>query len=191
MMAGTTRRQRDADLLDAMFVPARHESFRSNFRTYARLDTSRRAFWHAIFDPCPLLHDIAGSDGLAVFDPFMAWAEEQSINMGWSLHLWLYRWLIDSIYADGLTVPMARSLRAACAARWAISDRTEHAGIVIGQAGDPVWTVGWKCRDLEKGREIEEIELAELPEGPTPDFGHFIVSAFELDTFPGWMPIPR
>jgi methanobactin biosynthesis cassette protein MbnC len=77
------------------------------------------------------------------------------------------------------------------AAEWAILDRTSRVGIVLASSEIPQLVIGWKCRRLDSGREIETVELEE-PLPPPPDgWGYFTLDAFDLSHFPGWLPVPR
>jgi len=187
----------DAELLAALSVPALQSSFARDSAAFVRMDTSLRAYWHTLFDVCPELLTLSGPDGLRIFRPFMAWAETQRLTLNWSFYVWVYRWLCQSEFAaqlsSELSAGLAETMLAASAARWAAVDRGHHAGIVLAdaQAPSPVLVAGWKCASVDGARRVERIALAE-PLDPPPDrFGHFLVRGFDLDTFPGWMPIPR
>jgi uncharacterized repeat protein (TIGR04061 family) len=184
------RSLRDSDLLDNLMHPHHQAAYRSHPRAHARLDTSLRAYWHNLFDPCPALLKVADADGLEIFRPFMQWAQERCLSMNWTLHLGLYEWLRQSPFASCLNNELSDALMAACAARWAIIDRSDNAGLALGQRGNPAWLIGWKCRQIDGGRQITRVELAvALPEPPN-DFAYFLLPTFESDDFPGWREIP-
>lgn len=181
----------DSDLYNVLNVPARQTDYPRESRAFVRIDTSLRIYWHTLFDICPRLLELAPPDGLTIFRPFMAWAAEQNLSFDWSYYLWVYRWLQQSEFRDGVDDDLLQTMAGASAARWAVMDRSADAGLVFGSAGMPHLVVGWKCHTLDNGREIELIELEEpLPE-PDEQFGFFTLPRFELDHFPGWRPIPR
>ncbi|MDY0071291.1 MAG: methanobactin biosynthesis cassette protein MbnC [Thauera sp.] len=182
----------DADLLGALTVPARQGDYARDSREFVRIDTSLRVYWHTLFDICPDLLELSGPDGLAIFRPFMSWADEQKLSLNWTYYLWVDIWLQQSAFRDQIEVELRYALMGASAARWATGDRSEAHGIVLGAADLPNLVCGWKTVTLEGGREIEQIEL-EAPL-PTPDgsHGYFLVPSRSLDDgFPGWLPIPR
>lgn len=181
----------EADLLDVLMVPARQGDFPRDSRAFVRIDTSLRVYWHTLFDICPELLALSGPDGLAIFRPFMAWAAERGLSMNWTYYLWLYQWLLESEFENRVTPELALSLTGAAAARWATGDRTPDAGIAIGLAGRSELVVGWKCRSVDGGREIECLSLDEPLPAPEGLFGWFTMAGFELDHFPGWSPIPQ
>ena len=179
----------DAELLPALSVPALQSDFARESAAFVRIDTSLRAYWHTLFDVCPALLELSGPDGLRIFRPFMAWAEAQRLSLGWSVYLWVYRWLCQSEFAARLPPTLAETLLAASAARWAAVDRGRHAGIVLAdaQAASPVLVAGWKCASVDGARRVERIALDEPLDAPPDRFGHFLVPGFTLDTFPaGW-----
>lgn len=187
----SNKRTLDSDLLDALMVPARQGDHPRDSRAFVRIDSSLRAYWHALFDICPELLELTGPEGIAIFRPFMAWANEQKYSLNWTYYLRVYQWLLQSEFSARVTIEMARSLTAASAARWATGDRSVSAGIVLGCADFPELIVGWKCHTVNGGREVESLEM----EGSLPTlpglFGYFTVPKFEVDIFPGWTEIPQ
>ena len=181
----------EADLLDAMMVPARQGDYPRNSRAFVRIDTSLRLYWHTLFDACPGLLELDSPDGLSIFRPFMTWAHEQRLSMNWACHLWLYRWLRESPFSSRLTPELMLSLVGAAAARWATADRGVDGGIAIGCADQPELVVGWKCHSVSGGREVACFSLEEPLPSPEDDFGWFTLPGFELDRFPGWSQIPQ
>lgn len=182
----------DADLLDALTVPARQGDYPRESRAFVRIDTSLRIYWHTLFDICPGLLDLSGPDGLAVFRPFMAWAAEERLSLNWAFYLWVDVWLQRSPFRDRVDRDLRLSLIGASAARWATGDRSEAGGIVLSGPAATDLVCGWKTRSMEAGRQVEHLELEEpLPTAPEP-FGFFTVPGAALDCdFPGWTPIPR
>lgn len=181
----------DIDLLDSLMLPSAQALYQTHSRAYARIDTSLRAYWHALFDPCPKLLELAPPDGLNIFRPFMVWAAQRQLSMDWSLHLYLHQWLSSSSYAANISDELSQALMAACAARWAITDRSEAAGIVLAQREDRCWIVGWKCAHVNAGRQIDMLELDTSPDPPPNTFGYFLVPTFEITYFPGWLTLPH
>lgn len=182
----------DADLLDALTVPARQGEYPRDSRAFVRIDTSLRIYWHTLFDICPGLLDLSGPDGLTIFRPFMAWAAEERLSLNWTFYLWADVWLRQSDFRDRLTPELRLSLMGASAARWATGDRSEAGGIVLGCADRPDLVCGWKTRSIEAGRRIEHIELEDPLPPPVGPFGFFTVVGDDLDDgFPGWTEIPR
>ena len=181
----------EADLLDALMVPARQGDFPRDSRAFVRIDTSLRVYWHTLFDVCPELLELTGPDGLAIFRPFMAWAAERELSMNWTYYLWVHRWLSESEFADRVTPETTLSLMAAAAARWATGDRGTDAGIALGLAGRPELVTGWKCHTVDGGRQVECFSLEEPLPDPEGDFGWFTLPGLELDRFPGWSPLPK
>ena len=179
------------DLIDALMVPARQGDYPRDSRAFVRIDTSLRVYWHTLFDVCPELLGLGDPDGLAIFRPFMAWAKQQRLSMNWTYYLWVHRWLGRSEFAERITPEITQSLMAAAAARWATGDRGPDVGIVIGHADQPDLVVGWKCHTVDGGREVERLSLEEPLPDPEDDFGWFTLPRLELDSFPGWSPMPR
>jgi len=183
----------DAELLPALAVPDLQRTLPRESAAFVRVDTSLRTYWHTLFDVCPELLTLADPDGLRIFQPFMAWAAAERLTMNWTFYIWAYRWLCQSEFADRLPDGLAQSMLAASAARWATVDRGRHAGIVLTDAcaALPTLVVGWKCDRVDGARRVERIGLEEPLDAPPGRFGHFLVPGFSLDTFPGWMAIPR
>lgn len=187
----TKLRTTDSELLGALMVPARQTDYPRDSRAFVRIDCSLRVYWHVLFDICPELLELSGPDGLAIYRPFMAWADARQLSMNWTFYLWVYRWLLESEFRDQVTKEIAQSLIAASAARWAVGDRGVSGGIVIGSADFPELVVGWKCHSASGGREVESLELEDPLPVPQGRLGYFTVAKFELDQFPGWSEIPR
>jgi uncharacterized repeat protein (TIGR04061 family) len=181
----------DADLFDALTVPARLADYPRDSRNYARIDRSLRLYWHALFDICPRLLELAPPDGGRIFLPFMAWAAEQNVSFGWTFYLRLAEWLGSSPMADRLDEELLIDLMGASVARWAVYDRSADAGVALAHPDVHGLVVGWKCRRIDVGREVEFIEPeSELP-APSRGFGFFTLPGFELDRFPGWGAVPQ
>ncbi|MFC4158565.1 methanobactin biosynthesis protein MbnC [Chitinimonas lacunae] len=181
----------EAEVIDLLLLPERQEEWPRPSRAYVRIDISLRMYWHNLFDICPALLTLSGPDGMAIYRPFMRWAAEQDLSMGWQFYLWVGQWLLQSTLRDQVTPELLDTLMAASAARWAVLDRSAAAGIVLGGVHSPAWTVGWKQRSVSGGREVERWALAEplpLPEG---HFGYFLLSGPTLADFPGWLALPR
>jgi uncharacterized repeat protein (TIGR04061 family) len=182
----------DADLLDALTVPARQGDYPRDSRAFVRVDTSLRIYWHTLFDICPGLLDLSGPDGLAIFRPFMAWAAAEKLSLNWTCYLWVDVWLAQSAFRDRVTPDLRLSLMGASAARWATGDRSEAGGIALGGADLPDLVCGWKTRSILSGRRIEQFTLEEPLPPPDGPFGFFTIAGDDLsDGFPGWTPIPR
>ncbi|QGM98419.1 methanobactin biosynthesis protein MbnC [Methylocystis parvus] len=189
-MSQTSLARTDPELYDVLTSPKLILNYPPESRAYARIDVSLRAYWHSTFDICPELLELSGPDGMSIFSPFMEWARERGVRFTWSYYLWLYVWLRQSAFADRLTKDLLQSLIGASAARWAVRDRSAAMGLVIGCKEVPNLVVGWKCRSLDAGRQVEMIELEEpLPLGDE-FFGYFTVAAPEITTFPGWRSLP-
>lgn len=182
----------DSDLFDALTAPERQDRYPRNSRAWMRIDTSRRAYWHTLFDICPSLLELSGpgDEGLSIFNPFMAWAEEQGLSFDWSYYLWVYRWLQQSEFSNRLDTDLLLELMGASAARWAVLDRGTDCGIVLGSIGMPGLVAGWKCHTIDAGRQVEFVEPEEPLPTPGEPFGFFTVPDFELSAFPGWRAIP-
>lgn len=182
----------DADLLDALTVPARQGNYPRDSRAFVRIDTSLRIYWHTLFDICPGLLDLSGPDGLAIFRPFMAWAADRGLSLNWTYYLWVDVWLRTSDFRDRVNSDLRLELMGASAARWAVGDRSENGGIVLGCADLPDLVCGWKARSVDAGRRVERLELEEPLPAPDGPFGFFTVRGDDLDDgFPGWTLIPR
>ncbi|MDY0071643.1 MAG: methanobactin biosynthesis cassette protein MbnC [Thauera sp.] len=182
----------DADLLDALSVPARQGDYPRDSRAFVRIDTSLRVYWHTLFDICPALLELSGPDGLAIFRPFMAWAHEHKLSLNWTYYLWVDVWLQQSSFREQVASELRYALVGASAARWATGDRSQFQGIVLGCSDLPDLVCGWKTASLGGGREIERIELEAALPAPDGPFGYFLVSGRSLDDgFPGWLTIPR
>ncbi len=181
----------DSDLLDALMVPSRQGDYPRDSRAFVRIDCSLRVYWHSLFDICPEVLALTSPDGLAIYRPFMAWADARQLSLDWTYYLWVYQWLLESEFSGQVTREIVRSLTAASAARWAVGNRGASGGIVIGCTDFPELVAAWKCHSVNGGREIELLELDEPLPMPQGKFGYFEVPRFELDTFPGWSEIPR
>ena len=192
MHSPSDARLTDTNLLGALSVPARQGDYPRDSRAFVRIDTSLRMYWHTLFDICPTLLEVAGPDGLAIFRPFMTWADEQKLSLNWTYYLWVDIWLQQSPFCDQVTADTRYALMGASAARWATGDRSEYDGIVLSSADLPDWVCGWKTATLDGGREIERIELEAALPAPSGPFGYFLVPDRALDdSFPGWLDIPR
>ena len=121
----------------------------------------------------------------------MAWAGEKKLAFDWSYYLWVYVWLRQSPFKERLLADdkYLRSIMGASAARWAMLDRGRDCGIVIGCVDTTDLVIGWKCRSVRLGREIELIEPEEPLPAPPDIFGYFPLQTFELDVFPGWQSL--
>lgn len=180
----------DSDLLDALLRPDLHGDYPQDSRAFIRIDCSLRAYWHAIFDAAPGLLELDAPDGLRLYRAFMRYATEQNLSMNWALYLHLDSWLRRSEWRDGLTLELSETLYNAAAARWAIADRSPACGIVLGSQYSASLTLGWKCMKIDGGREVEQLELESPLPAPDDDAGYFCLQSPELDSFPGWLPIP-
>ncbi|WP_083967349.1 MULTISPECIES: methanobactin biosynthesis protein MbnC [unclassified Methylosinus] len=180
----------DRELFDVLTSPSRILDYPPNSRAYGRIDVSLRAYWHSTFDICPELLELSGPDGMTIFAPFMEWAREQGIRFTWSYYLWLYRWLRQSVFRDRLGDELLISLMGASAARWAIRDRGAAHGLAIGCAATPTFVVGWKCRSLSAGRQVELVELDQPIAVGDAFFGFFTTPGSEIAEFPGWRSLP-
>jgi uncharacterized repeat protein (TIGR04061 family) len=181
----------DQDLLDALMVPAKHSDYAGHPRAFVRIDASLRVYWHTLFDVCPGLLEISPPDGGEIFGPFMAWAAEENLSMNWTYYLWVGRWLMSSKLRERIDRDVLLSLMGASAAAWAIRDRGPSRGLVIGCAGLPELVMGWKCRTVDGGRDVESLVVEETLPKPKEYFGFFTTTDSELSHFPGWLPIPR
>lgn len=177
---------KDEDLLDALMDPRQQIDYRQDARAFVRIDTSLRVYWHTLFDTCPSLLELSGPEGLSIFHPFMSWAADHRLRMDWTLYLQLYAWLTRSEFRHRLNDRHEQQLVAAAAARWATSDRGPSAGVAISRQGSADLLVGWKCRRIDQGREIEVIALDTPLPSPDGLFGYFFIPDFELAHFPGW-----
>ncbi len=184
----------DADLYEDLMNPARQDAYPRNSRGYVRIDVSLRMYWHNLFDAVPQLLELSGPDGRAIFLPFMEWAREKKLSFNWAYHLWVYEWLLQSQFRDRLGADLLLKTMATSAARWTGSDRDpDYCGIVLGSPliGDKT-VVGWKLHSIETHiLEVEQVEFDEPLPGLSEHFGCFMTPGFELDHFPGWLPIPR
>lgn len=183
----------DRDLYPALMSPELNAKYPTDHKAFVRIDVSLRMYWHTLFDICPELLELSGLDGMSIFRPFMAWAGEKKLAFDWSYYLWVYAWLRQSPFKERLLADdkYLRSVMAASAARWAILDRGRDCGIVIGCADTTNLVIGWKCRSVRLGREIELIEPEEPLPAPPDIFGYFTLQSFELDVFPGWQSLAR
>ncbi|MDD4965084.1 MAG: methanobactin biosynthesis cassette protein MbnC [Gallionella sp.] len=181
----------DNDLLDALMVPAKQGDYPRDSHAFVRIDCSLRVYWHSLFDICPDVLALTTPDGLAIYRPFMAWANERQLSLDWTYYLWVYQWLLQSEFRERVTPKIARALTAASAARWAVGDRSASGGIAVGCADFPELVVAWKSHHIDEGREIELVELDEPLPTPPGKFGYFTIPQFELNTFPGWSEILR
>lgn len=183
----------DRDLYPALMSPEMCAKYPADQKAFVRIDTSLRVYWHTLFDICPELLELSGPDGLSIFRPFMAWAADRRLAFDWFYYLWVYVWLRQSPFKEELLADKKylRSIMGASAARWAILDRGRARGIAIGCADATDFVIGWKCRSVRFGREVELIE-PEAPLPPPPEvFGYFTLPSFDLDIFPGWQGVTR
>lgn len=182
----------DSALLDALSVPARQADYPRDSKAFVRIDTSLRVYWHSLFDICPGLLRLSGPDGLAIFRPFMAWADEQRLSLNWTYYLWVDVWLRQSAFRDRLDTDLRYELMAASAARWATSDRSRSPGVVLGAEGLADLVCAWKTRSVDTGRQVERLALEEPLPMSGQDLGYFVLASDTFpDTFPGWQEIPR
>ncbi len=189
--AAPGRQVKDSELLARLADPAARADFPPGCRAHVRIDISIRAYWHTLFDICPGLLDIADADGMEIFEPFMAWARREQLSMGWSFYIWVGRWLAQSAWRDRLDDELTQALLSAAAARWAVLDRSADVGVVLGRRDSDDWIIGWKPNTLAAGRRVERVSLdGQLPR-PADDVGVFHLAGYELDSFPGWAPLPR
>ena len=181
---------KDSALYDALTRPARIFDYPPDSRAFVRIDASIRIYWHHLFDICPMLLEMSPPDGGAIFRPFMAWADARGLTLDWNWYLWVYDWLLQSEFRDRLNEKVLLEIMGAAAARWAVLDRGRNCGVVIGCRDTANLVVGWKCHSAQTGRQIEMLEIEDLP--PPPDlFGCFFVPTFELTEFPGWQSLSK
>jgi uncharacterized repeat protein (TIGR04061 family) len=189
--AAPGRQVKDSELLARLADPAARGDFPPGCRAHVRIDISIRAYWHTLFDICPGLLDIADPDGMAIFAPFMDWARRENLTMGWSFYIWVGRWLAQSPWRERLDEELTQALLSASAARWAVLDRSADVGVVLGRRDSDDWIIGWKPNTLAAGRRVELVSLdGQLPR-PAEDVGVFHLAGYELDSFPGWLALPR
>jgi uncharacterized repeat protein (TIGR04061 family) len=181
---------KDSDLLDALTRPARIYDYPPESRAFVRIDAATRTYWHNLFDICPSLLEMSLPDGAAIFWPFMAWADERGFTLGWNWYLRVYEWLLQSEFKDRLNEDILLEIMGAAASGWAIYEKGPNYGLVIGCRDTPNVVVGWKVRKFNEGRQVEMLEIEDIP--PPPElFGCFFVPSFELTTFPGWQSLTQ
>jgi uncharacterized repeat protein (TIGR04061 family) len=181
---------KDSDLLGALTRPDRIFDYPPDSHAFVRIDASIRNYWHHIFDICPVLLEMSLPDGAKIFGPFMAWADERELTLDWNFYLWVYEWLRQSEFRDRLDEKVLLETMGAAVARWAIYDKGPDYGVVLGCQDTPNLVVGWKVRKVDEGRQVELIEIDDIP--PPPErFGCFFVPSFELTTFPGWQSLSK
>ncbi len=181
---------KDSDLLGALTRPARIFDYPPESRAFVRVDASTRVYWHHLFDICPQLLEMSLPDGAKIFWPFMAWADERGLTLDWNWYLWAYEWLLQSEFKDRLNESILLEIMGAAASAWAIYEKGPDYGVVIGCRDTPNLVVGWKVRRFNEGRQVEMLEIEDLP--PPPElFGCFFVPSFELTTFPGWQSLAK
>ncbi|MCY1078890.1 hypothetical protein [Archangium lansingense] len=182
----------EAPVYRAYFSWARARALPEKTRERQMAEMALRAYWHALFDPCPqLLQGLCPPDGADIFERFLAWAEETRCSMGWSLHLHLLGWLLrDAKYGALVTEEMHIEALAAAASRWTISDKSLSGGIVIGcQRLRERVVVGWKCHTPGEVRAVSLLRLEPPPR--LDDFlASFTVTGFQLEALGPWAPIP-
>jgi uncharacterized repeat protein (TIGR04061 family) len=182
----------DRDLYDALTSIEESEKYPRDDKSFVRIDTSLRVYWHTLFDICPNLLEISGPDGSAIFRPFMAWAARRRLAFDWSFYLWVYVWLRESEFSERLNDDdLLQTIMGASAARWAVLDRSRDCGIVLSCADRNDLVVGWKCNSIRSGRQIELIQPEEALPPPGNLFGYFTRPSFDLDEFPGWQSLSR
>lgn len=183
----------DADLYEDLANPGRLGLYPRKSRSYLRIDISLRAYWHTLFDSCPLLLDLSGPDGASIFHPFMAWARQEKLSFDWTYFLWVYQWLAQSEFRDRLTEDLLFSMMTASAARWLGYDRNvDDLGVVIGTPLIGGAVVGWKMDSVYCGlNQVERLEFEEPLPAPDGLFGYFFTPSLRLGHFPGWQPMPR
>jgi uncharacterized repeat protein (TIGR04061 family) len=177
--------EKDSALLGALTRPARIFEYPTDSREFVRIDASIRIYWHHLFDICPLLLEMSPPDGDGIFRPFMDWADTSGITFDWNWYLWVYEWLLQSKFRDRLNENILLEIMGAAAARWAVLDRGSNSGVVIGCRDTINLVAGWKCQSVQTGRQIEMLEIEDLPKVPDT-FGIFFVPSFDLTDFPGW-----
>jgi uncharacterized repeat protein (TIGR04061 family) len=182
----------DRDLYSALTSIEESERFPRDHKSYVRIDTSLRVYWHTLFDICPNLLELSGPDGMAIFRPFMAWAARRRLAFDWSFYLWVYVWLQESEFKErAQDGDLLQSVMGASAARWAILDRSRDCGIVLGCASTNDLVVGWKCNSVRAGRQVELIQPEESLPPPADTFGYFVRPNFDLGGFPGWQGLSK
>lgn len=182
----------DAELYGDLTNPERQGLYPRDSRSFVRIDISLRSYWHALFDSCPLLLDIAGPDGRAIYIPFMAWARENRLTFNWSFFLWVYEWLLRSEFRDRLEKEQLLQIMTAAATRWMMMDRdTDWGMIVLGSRSLSGAVVGAKIDSVYCGLEqVQYVEFDDPLPAPENEFGYFLTPGFELEHFPGWKPLP-
>jgi uncharacterized repeat protein (TIGR04061 family) len=181
----------DRDLFEVLSLPAHHANYPRESRSFVRIDASLRIYWHTLFDICPRLLELSGPDGFAIYHPFMAWAAQKHLSLNWTYYLWVCTWLLESEFRDRVDEDLVLTLMGASAARWAVIDRSRSSGLAIGSGLIKSVVVGWKCRSISAGREVELFDLEDALPDPGSVFGFFEIANFEFDYFPGWQAIPR
>jgi uncharacterized repeat protein (TIGR04061 family) len=182
--------EKDSTLLSLLTRPARISEYPSDSREFVRIDAAIRLYWHQLFDICPLLLEMSPPDGGKIFSPFMDWADIQCLTFDWNWYLWVYEWLLQSEFRDQLNENILLEIMGAAAASWAVLDRGRNSGVVIGCRDTNNLIVGWKCQSVQTGRQVEMLEIEDLPKTPNI-FGVFFVPDFDLSDFPGWESLAK
>lgn len=182
--------EKDSALLDALTRPPRIFDYPSGSVARVRVDAALRIYWHHIFDICPPLAEMSPPDGMTIFRPFMAYVDARGLTLDWNFYLWLYDWLRQSEFKDKINESILLELMGASAARWAILDKGRDCGVVVGCRDTASVVVGWKVNKVDKGRQVELLEIEDLPP-PSELFGCFFAPTFELTEFPGWQSLTK
>lgn len=163
--------------LDCFLLPERCRALPEGSRERLMASKCLQQFWHQIFDPCPLLLAAHGPNGLSLFEPFMAWADEVDLGMNWTMHLHLLAFITRRGDAEPLPRATVIEVLAATASRWARTDMTTDLGVLLGSDLVPdEGVIAWKCTSLVETKRVFLVRL----EHPRP-----------LDRPAGWIFMPE
>jgi hypothetical protein len=155
-----------------------------------------RNLWHAIFDACPGLIDLAPPDGKKILDRFLIWADEKYLSMTWSLHMHLLNWLAtESEHAAQLSDELKQELVVASAVRWASNNMSDVAnlhnmGILISSKMLDGYIVGARKTKTADGRLQLKLLRGDVSAGAEHDV-YALVQMSDGWEHGEWMMIPN
>ncbi|PHV12402.1 hypothetical protein [Chitinimonas sp. BJB300] len=155
---------------------------------------SLRGLWHTIFDLTPLLQEKVGEDSGRILDPFLDYAEAQSLSMNWALHLHFLEWLLQNPEEGHLAdQDVVQEMLTAAGRRWAKEWSADLGGkgIAIYCSAMPTLAIGTYRKHTPAETHFRSVALSR------PGLSNFGFATYAITTQGqgwrklSWRPIPN
>jgi hypothetical protein len=131
-------------------------------KTFAILSIKR--LWHQLFDFAPACLKLSAyDDAKDIFEPFLKWAEENSLSMDWSLHLHFLQWLCEQEkWCARINDKIKKELLMAAAKRWLQSgmDHINVKGLILtSKYLSDIGIAIWKSKQADEMARVVVLSL--------------------------------